>query len=277
MESKYFSCNFRGFCPAMVGLVLALTALGLPSGSSADESKPLADQLRRIGSKRIFFGHQSVGDNLLDGLRDLASEANVPLEIAEVEKPGMIDAPKIGHAYLGENTRPLSKIEAFERAMGSDQLASADVVFFKFCYIDFNANTDVQAVFTRYLQMHEKVKEQQPDVSWVHVTVPLTVTQGGVKGYVKGLLGRPAWGEAENMKREAFNELLRAQFVGKEPVFDLAAAESTHEDGKAETFERDGKTYPRLVPGYAYDGEHLNERGRKHVARALVEVLASIP
>ena len=254
--------------------VLTLT-LGASASAGNQNGGPLEEQLRMLNSKRIFFGHHSVGDNILDGLRELGNEAGVPVRILELaQREG---GPGVLHARVGENTKPLSKIDGFEHAMGSEQALNLEIAFFKFCYIDFDANTDVDAVFTRYVQMHEKVSLLHPGTRWVHVTVPLTVTQVGLKGYVKNLLGRAASGELENVKRHRFNELLRARFGRKEPIFDLARVEATREDGTLESFERDGRSYPRLVPEYSYDGEHLNEKGRQRAARALIELLASIP
>jgi hypothetical protein len=237
----------------------------------------LAEQLRIVAAKRIYFGHQSVGTNILDGLQDLATDEGVPLRITKAESPSTFDGPAIVHAFVGENTKPVSKIEAFERAMESGWAEPADVAFFKFCYVDIDAATDIRALFDRYVAMHAQVAARHPEVSLVHVTVPLTVTQAGLKGWVKKLMGRVVWGERENQKRHEFNELLRARFTGKEPIFDLARAESTFVDGNESRFELDGRAWPSLVPAYTDDGEHLNAAGRKQVARALVETLASIP
>lgn len=256
--------------------MLTMTAFGsLPARA---EEPPLATQLRRVGAKRIYFGHQSVGANIVDGIRDLSGEAGVTLSILEDRGAGAAsDSPGLVDAYVGQNTRPLSKIEAFERAMSDGWADHLDVAFFKFCYVDFDAASDVQAIFGRYVQMHEDLKKRYPDVSFVHVTVPLTVTQGGIKGYIKNLVGKAAWGERENVKRHEFNQKLRARYSGKEPLFDLALLESTRRDGSAQVFERDGERFPSLVPEYSNDGEHLNPIGRKIVAGKLVEFLSSLP
>lgn len=255
-------------------LSLLMSAAAIPASARADDAT--IDQLRRVASKRIFFGHQSVGHNLLDGIRDLAREARVELDIVEGGPGFAADGPCIVHSQLGQNTQPLTKLEAFDKAMGAAGSAPAKIAFFKFCYVDFTAETDVEALFARYVKTHDALRQRHPDVTFVHVTVPLTVTQGGIKGYVKNLIGRGAWGERENVKRHEFNELMRARYAGKEPIFDLARVESTWEDGRPNGFERDGKFYPSLVRAYTDDGEHLNERGRRHAARALIALLASL-
>lgn len=249
-------------------------ASGMPAQARAETPTSLAAQLQQLSSKRVYFGHQSVGSNILDGLRDLARESKVSLPVVKADEAGK-DQPGIVHAYVGENTRPATKIAGFEKWL-ADPAANADIAFFKFCYVDIDAATDVRALFDSYVSMYERVKAGKPHVEFVHVTVPLTVTQGGLKGYVKKLLGRDPAGERENIKRHEFNELLRARFAGKAPIFDLARVESVQPDGSPHGFERDGRTFPSLVPAYSYDGEHLNEQGRKHVAAELVKVLASI-
>ena len=249
--------------------------IGTATAASASPWGAVAGPLRAVGEKRIFFGHQSVGANILDGLRDLAREHGTTLAIREANGTG--DGPAIVDARVGENTRPRTKIQAFARMMDEGWAARSDVAFFKFCYVDIDAETDVQALFDEYVRTLADLKRRHPGVTWVHVTVPLTVTQTGLKGWLKNALGKGAWGERENVRRHQFNELLRARFAGKEPIFDLAQVESTTPDGKPHGFERDGRIYPSLVPAYSYDGEHLNETGRKRAAAALVQLLASIP
>src|SRR4029077_17474109 len=100
----------------------------------------------------------------------------------------------------------------------------------------------------------------------VHVTAPLTTVERGPKGWVKNRLGPGAWGEKENVKRHAFNRLLRQTWQGKEPLFDLAALEAAGPDGPS-SFERDGQTVPALSPAYAADTGHLNSRGQQAIGR----------
>ena len=68
----------------------------------------------------------------------------------------------------------------------------------------------------------------------MHVTAPLMERPSGVKVQLNRLLGRLIWGDAANLKRSTFNEKLRAAYAG-EPIFDLAAVESTRPDGSRES------------------------------------------
>jgi hypothetical protein len=250
-------------------LVLAMT----PSIAHALDAD-LRSELQAVSRQRVFFGHQSVGKNILDGLETIAGEAGVPLRIAE---GGSLSSPGLVHAFVGQNQRPLSKIEAFRRELDQGAGRDAEIAFFKFCYVDFSPDTDVQQLFGAYRSAHEDLLRRHPSITLVHVTVPLTITQTGVKAQIKRLLGRPPAGELENARREAFNTLLRSTYGGKEPLFDLARVESTRADGGRSEFELEGKRYPALVPAYTDDGEHLNTLGRRRAAVALVEFLATLP
>jgi hypothetical protein len=254
------------------GLLATIEAGSATSVST--EGRPLVDDLRSIAGKRIYFAHQSVGSDLLEGLRELAREAGIPLSIVEGNPSTLPEAAGIVHGLVGENTKPLSKLDAFVEAMRKSTAGRAHIAFFKFCYVDFDGRTDVQGLFERYTAAFEKLRTQHPEVTFLHVTVPLTVTQGGIKGFLKDRFGKGAAGAIENARRHEFNELLRARYRGREPLFDLALAESVREDGQASAFERDGKTYPSLVVEFTDDGGHLNKRGRRHVARALAAALA---
>ncbi len=60
------------------------------------------------------------------------------------------------------------------------------------------------------------------------------------------------------------------------PFFDIAKIESTFPDGTRSTFTKDGKTYYSMVPEYTHDGGHLNEMGRKKVAKQFLLLLANL-
>ena len=103
----------------------------------------------------------------------------------------------------------------------------------------------------------------------------MTTRQTGIKAWIKKLIGKPVGGYDDNIKRNQFNELLKKEYDGKEPVFDLAKMESIRPDGKRETFTKDGKTHYSLVPDYTSDGSHLNETGRKKAAEQLLLLLVN--
>jgi len=70
--------------------------------------------------------------------------------------------------------------------------------------------------------------------------------------------------------------MLRKEYLGKEPLFDIAQAESTRPDGTRSTFTNNGTTYYSLVSEYTDDDGHLNELGQQAVAQDLLILLAKL-
>lgn len=247
---------------------MVLTALlTLSATALADE------EVLRVASRRIFFGHQSVGANILDGVNQVAQGK---LRIREGRTPALLTTPGFLHARVGQNEAPLSKVKDFEAAL--DSLGGAvDIAFFKFCYVDFDASTDVDALFTEYLESSRRLEAKYPQVTFVHVTVPLTVVPQGPAAWLKQTVTRKApWGARENAARHRFNTLLRTRLEGR-PLFDLAALESRRADGTAVTYSHEGQSLPALVAEYSDDGQHLNPVGQRRVAEALLTFLARLP
>jgi lysophospholipase L1-like esterase len=241
-------------------------------------SRPTQDaaldaSLRAIADKRVFFGHQSVGQELMAGVQDLVRERGVGPSVLEWRATS--DVPQgISHAMNGRNKEPLSKIQAFEAALSGPLRGQTDVAFFKFCYVDITDSTDVDALFREYEAAMARVAAANPQTRFLHVTSPVTELEGGLKGTLKRILGRRLEGFEENYHRERFSALVRARYGPEGTVFDLAEVEATYPDGSKNTFVRSGQAIPALIPAYSYDGKHLNEVGRRRAAAGLVEALA---
>ena len=153
-----------------------------------------------------------------------------------------------------------------------------DITFFKFCFVDIDASTDVRRLFSDYKNKMSWLKNKYPGKNFVHVTVPLLERKGTTfRKRINKLLGKKSiFDDDHNVARNEFNELLRKECDGNEPVFDLAKIESIYPDGRRAEFKRNGERYYSLVPDYTHDGGHLNERGRKVVAEQLLILLASL-
>jgi len=263
-------------------LALFSVACGGPSMDDRRALKVLdgvpEDAWTRLASEKIYFGHQSVGYDIVNGIEDLARlDPRVRLRVVETKDLGSFDGPVFAHSKNGENKKPLVKIESFEQAMDTGLGDRVDLAFFKFCYVDFAADTDVNAVFADYKAAMARLRERFPRTRWVHLTVPLTVVESGPKALAKRVLRRRLAGVAENEVRSRFNDLLRAEYAGREPLFDLATVESTFADGTTASFDAGGARLPRLIASYSYDGRHLNEQGRRWVAAHLLRYLAELP
>jgi len=236
-----------------------------------------AEAWQKLAQKKIYFGHQSVGNNILDGVRDVMKEnPQVKLNIVELSKLNDFDKPFFAHSGVGKNEDPRSKCEDFADILDQKIAGKADIAFFKFCFVDVVPNTDVNKLFAAYKETLVSLKEKYPKVTFVHLTVPLMAAQTGPKVWIKKIIGRAIGGYEDNIKREQFNAMIIKEYSGKEPIFDLARIESTAPDGSRAIFEKDGKTYPRMVPEYTNDGGHLNELGRKIVAEQLLIFLSNL-
>lgn len=227
-----------------------------------------------LAQRAVFFGHQSVGANLLEGIATLDREHPAwSLRITDAAATRNTRGPVFAHARLGKNGDPESKMQDF-----AQHLASApepfDIAFFKFCYVDITSVTNVDRLFSDYERTMADLRERFPSTAFVHVTVPLTTIETGPKAWVKRLLGRPSTA-THNRQRERYNHLLRMRYVGKEPVFDLALAESTMADGQTLTWVEHGTTFSSLVPAYTDDGGHLNALGQRRCAEQLLITLAN--
>jgi len=251
-------------------ILLAAVALAL---SPTLHAGTLADDLKTLAGERIYFGHQSVGKNVLEGVQELSAAAGVPLKIAEVAQAADLDGPALGHLFVPENGDPLRKLASFRHALGSG--SRADIALVKFCYVDITADTDMRGLFDEYRRTIDELKRRNPRTTFVHVTLPLTTVQTGPKAWVKRLLGRAPYGTIQNVKREQYNALLRRTYAGLEPIFDLARVESIAPDGTLATVEWDGVVAPALAAAYTEDGGHLNQAGRLRAAREFVTVLAA--
>jgi hypothetical protein len=233
-----------------------------------------------LAGKRIFFGHQSVGYNIIDGIRDIVKEHDyIKLNVVETRGPAEFDRPLLAHAQVGRNQNPASKIEDFTNIMDAGIGGKADIAFFKFCYVDVTRNADPKKIFDRYSTAMENLKRRYPRTRFVHVTVPLCSTPKGIeknlKQCVKSLIGRPGVLD-DNLMRERYNELLRDAYSGKEPVFDLALTESINAKGLRCYAVKGTEKVPVLAPEYTDDGGHLNTLGRRKAAEQLLIVLAEI-
>jgi lysophospholipase L1-like esterase len=265
----------------IIGLSLFIMNCGgttMESGSGV--RNPLdnvsAEALAKLADKRIYFGHQSVGYNILDGVKDVIREdPRVRLNIIETADPAVFDSPVLGHSRIGKNMDPVSKYEAFKGYLDNGIGKKTDIAFMKLCYLDVSAETDVAVIFKQYKQVMKYLQEAYPGTVFVHITAPLLSTDTGIKGRVKRWIGRNDATEYANYNRNRFNDLLE-EYRGREPIFDLARIESTMPDKRRQVFTYKGNRYYTMNPAYTTDGGHLNAEGRKVVARELLALLATL-
>lgn len=223
----------------------------------------------------MYFGHQSVGRDIIAGLEALNGEHGLGMRFAQTRDPSVLAGPAFVDFFAGENTRPSTKNRALLQQLDARPVRDEAVVLLKYCYVDINELTDVQGMFDEYRRTIEIVRSRHPDVTIVHVTVPITSVESGAKATLKSLLGRPTLRSA-NVRREKYNSLVRSAFAGREPLYDLAAVEAAGPPGLASASRVANDVAP-LDAAFTHDGGHLNTLGARAAAAAMLDVLGALP
>jgi len=272
---------------AVVALVLAV-AVVMADRWSKEKSIPIQGtvasaittaDLTAVARTRVFFGHQSIGWNVLNAVPGVYADNGVsapPVERGRAE-PGP-NGGFIAHQFIGENLKPLLKLEDFDRIMRDGMGRQVDVALMKFCSVDITSSTDVEALFARYRDTMAAMERDFPNVTFIHVTVPLVTDRqdlfSKLKTRLKTVLGRSDVNhQPANVARERLNALIRSEYAGRH-LFDLAAIESTRPDGTRVSGRYDNRGYFALYDGYASDDIHLNAVGSKIAATAFLEAIA---
>lgn len=238
------------------------------------------DQVRAdlltVSQSRVFFGHHSVGNNIIKGVQALAAKTGVTLRVEEIQSAPPPDGPGLFHGKVGENLAPDSKIQDFAARLESPTERPFDVAVFKFCYVDLDEDSRERSpskLFERYRKTLAEVQAKHPDVTILHGTMPLMSDPPGRKTRLKRLLGIATWTDEGNIRRNAYNAFVRQQF-GSAELLDVARFEATRLDGSIAGFSVDGRQIETLAGEYTNDGGHLNELGQQHVAAAFLHTLA---
>jgi lysophospholipase L1-like esterase len=230
-----------------------------------------AAEWQAVQDMRVVFGHQSVGANILNGVRTLAESAGVKLGLSEARdlsgKSGFM------HFAVGENGDPASKLRDFAHVLESARSGDINVAMMKLCYIDFMQDTDGKRLAERYSATLDRLASQFPKTRFVAFTAPLTTRQTGPKAWAKQLLGRTPAGYEDNARRQQFNNHLRQRYSRDGQLFDVAGIES---EG-VETYQYQGHPLETLNPALTNDGGHLNAEGQQRVAARLIKFLAALP
>lgn len=231
------------------------------------------DDLEKLTTLKVFFGHQSVGANVLEGVPGVYAQAGVAapriLDVSSGELSSDVGPGTILHSYIGVNGDPQGKLTDFAAKLRSGLGSQIDVAVLKFCYVDITAGTDVDTLFASYRSTMAVLEEEFPRVAFVYATAPLT-TETGAKQSVKNMLGRVS----DNVARERYNALVRAAYGDSGRLFDIAAVESTEPDGTRVSRSVDGAVHFALYDGYASDEGHLDGEGATRAASEFLAVAA---
>ncbi|HOW84909.1 MAG TPA: hypothetical protein P5119_06095 [Candidatus Aminicenantes bacterium] len=229
----------------------------------------------RLAGKKIFFGHHSVGRNILSGLEDvMRAEPSVRLVLRETSDPRDFGGPVFAHATVGRNGDPAGKIDEFRRLLDGGLGQAADIAFFKLCFVDVGRASDIDAILDHYDRTLAGLGARYPGLRIIPVTVPLTNQARGIKARIKRLLGRGPAVRADNARRNALNRRIRERYGAA--VWDLAGAEAGAGAGPEAASDGEGESLALLNPAFTTDGGHLNAVGRQVVAIDLLLHLASL-
>lgn len=254
----------------MIGATICIPSLQLgdPKPQSGDVAR-----WRAVGGRAVYFGHQSVGDDIAAGIDALNEELTLGLRVVQTRDPSAVAHPVFVHFHAGTNQNPRSKNAAMLKLLAARPRPDRPIILLKYCYVDIGHGTDVPALFAEYRAMVGVIRSRYPDVTIVHATVPVTTVESAMKAGVKELLGRPSVRQ-DAIARHRYNALIRAAFAGREPLFDVARVEATHADGSLSSFASGDQQIETLAPEYTHDGGHLTARGQKMAAKELLNVLA---
>ena len=265
-------------CVAFLLIVYLTSACGTNamSHSTASARWRLSDQqIEVLVRQKIFFGHQSVGANIVQGIQELmADDTRLKLRIIASAEPASISGPAFVETSIGRNMDPASKDAAFAAIVNNGLGSQHAVAMYKYCYVDINASTDVRQLFENYKERMDLLQRAHPTLKIVPITVPLTTVEPAAEAWIKSAAGRTTMRAAE-AKRNEFNNLLRRAYADKEPIFDLAEAESTRPDGSRSYFMSGNEKVYTLAAEYTSDGSHLNAAGRRAAAQRLLTVLST--
>ncbi|MDZ7578910.1 MAG: hypothetical protein U0904_12155 [Candidatus Nanopelagicales bacterium] len=264
----------RGFPVAIAGatgVAVAAVALVSPAQAiapgaamnptvtaSAASAGPTKGQLRKARNARVFFGHQSVGWNIIDGMNALYAARGLAAPNQFEGSAGLPAGGVFAHEGIGSNGDPTSKINDFAGKVRAGAGDDVQVAFMKLCYVDFGTGSHPKSVFKKYRRMIKALSSEYPGVAFLHVTAPLTTND-----------------PASNVVRQKYNALIRRAYAGTGRLFDLAKVESTRPNGTRVLGHRGGKRYFALYGGYASDEGHLNAAGSRRASRAMLRVTAT--
>lgn len=262
-ETVYVPADQATLPPASRTPTIGGRATSQPAPQGTD-LELIENVIARATTSRLYFGHQSIGSNVISGI-NLLAQAN------GMERPNYINAARrdtlpinggfFAHGRIGRNGHPAEKLTDFAAALRAGLGSQIEVAVMKFGHIDVRSRTNVNQVFTQYRRIMRELEKEFPRVTFLHATVPLQVSRHA----------------ADNLARSRYNRLVREEYGRTGRLWDIAAIESTQPDGKRVIGRRQGTEHEALYDRYTDDGTHLNESGAPLAAGALLKLIARAP
>ncbi len=219
-----------------------------------------------IRSTRVFFGHQSVGADTIEGMAALGF-GDPWVYWAFPDDAGYNGGAYFGQEMIGENRHPAGKVEAFRAFMIDDAYgARVDLAGFKLCFQDFEddaggdaagSSAELAALELTYAAAIDQVRAQFPGVRLFHVTPPLVAAA--------------EWSADQNAARVALGDWLKHTYGPTDVIFDLQDVESI--DPSTQQRCTAMGAWALCDANAADDHAHLSTGGKERMAKAMMTMV----
>ncbi len=258
----------------------------LQQGEGGGGGEPTdAECLARAAQARIFFGHQSVGNNIVGGIAGAYTAAGLPTpRVIDTRTPPGDSNPAFMEVGIAQNYEPIAKIDDFVGIVNGAMNGQIDVALMKLCYVDFDASSsenDPDVLFNYYQSALATLEAAHPNVIFIHVGAPVRTAGSPIQippsqmSSLTGNLGMASDALPVYIKRDRYNSFFRQTYGNTGRHFDLAEFESTVGDGNLFAGVWNGYNYHALNPAYASDGAHLNATGSQYMAAELMKLIGA--
>ena len=255
----------------VIPVIVAITIIFFhPNNSSKKMDNEVIKKINVISQSNIYFGHKSVGQNIISGMNKIITVTRQNgLKIEELNDNIKYDQNYFLHSNIGENGDPKGKFKEFSKIVDDLERKNLNIAMMKLCFVDITEKTDISDIFQSYTAMIDSLRNKYPALVIIHFTVPLKSEPNWINNLKNIIKRRANNDEKDNLARNKYNELLLKKY-SNEDIFDIANIESTYPDGKREIVTVDDKQCYSLIKNYTYDGGHLNEKGQELVAEKLI-------
>ncbi|MDR3609512.1 MAG: hypothetical protein P4L27_03005 [Ignavibacteriaceae bacterium] len=237
----------------------------------------ISHKIKVISESHIYFGHQSVGENIVSGLNKIISGSGqnefIVKELNNNNK--ILNSYYFVHSKIGNNGDPKGKFREFAKIVEILSRKNLELAMMKLCFVDINKNSNLENIFNSYVNTIDSLQKRYPNLTIVHFTVPIKSQPTWIKKIKAILMNRDLDDPQDNIARDKYNKLILAKYP-KECIFDLAKAESTYPDDKREIIMVNGIPAYSMIKDFTDDGGHLNMKGQKVISRELIEKIFEI-
>ena len=229
--------------------------------------------------RNIFIAHRSVGNNLIQGIRDYSQKIfKIEFKITNIDKETNFKKNGIFHSWVNGEGSPQAIAMDYINLVENKLKKKIDIAYIRFTpFYSDNNDKNLNKVLNDYMEAQLLLETKYPETIFIHGTFPLTHTKITLKTRIKKILKYgDIWEYGQNIYINKYNALIRETYGDKKSFFDFAEIESTYPNGQRSYFIHDGKKYYHLVSGYTYDGTHLNENGKIVVAERFIFLLSTL-